>query len=337
MISKIKDAIRNVFNSDEKEKDEQSRKTAYLQQKTNNVLANNEYNPFVDKDGKIINPMLNYQKLLDNPNVSQKAKEYISAATGLVQSSNVAKKVVAKNDTANSTSQSSVSNSYNGQSFHNNGVGFISAKYESGGDGGRVSSGEGDAGGVSYGVSQFSSKTGSADSFISWLKKNNPTMASAFKNHKAGTTEFSNAWKQTFSQYGDDFTKIQRQYTYDNFVMPLANLAKEKTGVDYTRSTALKELLYSTAIQFGGSSLGLSALGNVNANMSDKDIINASYDKKISNYKNYFSSSSTAVQESVKDRFARERQDVLNLIGMDNAWKAGNTIKQSTVGQTVNK
>ena len=141
-------------------------------------------------------------------------------------------------------------------------------------------------------------------------------MANAFKNYKAGTTEFSNAWKQTFSNYGEDFTNVQKQYTYDNYVKPLAELAKQKTGVDYTRSTALQELLYSTAIQFGSGSLGLSALGNVSAGMSDADIINASYDNKISNYKNYFKSSSANVQESVKKRFINERQDVLQLLNI---------------------
>lgn len=42
-----------------------------------------EYNPFVKKDGSLVNPYINYQKVLDNPNVSSKAKDYISKATGL--------------------------------------------------------------------------------------------------------------------------------------------------------------------------------------------------------------------------------------------------------------
>ena len=42
-----------------------------------------EYNPFLNKDGSVFNKYLNHQSLLDNPNVSAKAKQFISNATGL--------------------------------------------------------------------------------------------------------------------------------------------------------------------------------------------------------------------------------------------------------------
>ena len=315
MSLKLKEIVGNIFYTDKKEKEAEAQKTAKLQQTTNNVFGTTQkdsadtFNPFLDKNGELFNPLLDYQKILDNPNISQKAKNYITQATGLTQ-----KTVENKPSVFSYSDSKAKSNTYNGNTFNNGKLGFISAKYESGGNGGSVSSGNGDAGGVSYGISQFSSKVGSADNFVSWLKQTNPKMASAFKNFKAGTNEFSNAWKQTFSQYGDAFTDVQSQYTYANYVEPLAKLAKQKTGIDYTRSSALMELLYSTAIQFGSGSLGLSALGNATASMSDAEIVNASYDKKIANYKSYFKSSSPAVQESVKNRFKNERQDVLSLI-----------------------
>ena len=307
----LNNVIRNIFHSDEKEKAEAEQKTADLQNKANTVFGTNEkpatntLNPFLKSDGSLVNPLLNYQKLLDNPNISEKAKKYIQSATGLAPSTtqSLPNKTIKTNSVF-----------FQGEPIDDRGVGFVSAKYESGGNGGAVSTGSGDAGGVSYGVSQFATNTGSADGFVSWLKQNNPEMASAFKNYKAGTTEFSNAWKQTFSQYGDNFTKVQQQYTYDNYVKKLADAAKQKTGIDYNRSAALRELIYSTAIQFGPYDLGLSALGNVTPDMTDKEIVNASYDKKISNYKNYFKSSSASVQEGVKNRFIKEREDVLQLL-----------------------
>ena len=42
-----------------------------------------EYNPFLDKDGNVFNKYVNYQALLDNPNVASKVKGFISDATGL--------------------------------------------------------------------------------------------------------------------------------------------------------------------------------------------------------------------------------------------------------------
>lgn len=47
---------------------------------------NAEYNPFLDKNGNLFNKYLNYQSILDNPNVTSKAKQFISSATGLTQS-----------------------------------------------------------------------------------------------------------------------------------------------------------------------------------------------------------------------------------------------------------
>lgn len=89
MISKTKEAIRNIFNSEEKAKEEQAQQTATLQQKVQNTFGTNEnsgttsYNPFLKKNGDLVNPLLNYQKILDNPNISQVAKKYITQATGL--------------------------------------------------------------------------------------------------------------------------------------------------------------------------------------------------------------------------------------------------------------
>ena len=42
-----------------------------------------EYNPFLDKNGEIFNKYINYQQILDNPDISTKTKEYITKATGL--------------------------------------------------------------------------------------------------------------------------------------------------------------------------------------------------------------------------------------------------------------
>ena len=89
MLTKLKDLVGNIFHTEEKEKAEEERKSTELQQKLNNVLGTNQnanattYNPFLKKDGSLFNPLLNYQTILNNPNISQKAKNYISQATGL--------------------------------------------------------------------------------------------------------------------------------------------------------------------------------------------------------------------------------------------------------------
>ncbi len=264
------------------------------------------YNPFLKRDGTLANKYLDYQSIVDRAETSDKVRKLIGEATGVQRSTQTQNDKI---DTVKTTGGTA-------QTIGNGKIGFISAKYETGGAGaGTISQSNGDYGGTSYGIPQFSTTTGSADNFVNWLKTANPTLGNYFGNAKAGTADFNNAWKKASADFGDTFGELQTQYAYNTFVQPLVNLAKEKTGVDYTRSPALTELIYSTAIQFGGGNLGLSALGNVNANMSDTDIINASYDNKISNYKNYFRSSSADIQESVKNRFANERNDILSLLG----------------------
>ena len=46
-------------------------------------------NPFLNRNGGLVNPYIDYQKVLDNPNVTSKAKQFISQATGLMPSVNM--------------------------------------------------------------------------------------------------------------------------------------------------------------------------------------------------------------------------------------------------------
>jgi len=194
-------------------------------------------------------------------------------------------------------------------------LGTISEKYETGGrGGGTISNTEGDYGGKSYGVSQFSTTTGSANSFVKWLKNQYPDMGNAFGKSKAGTSDFDTAWKSTYNTFGEAFTMAQREYTYNKMVLPFIEKAKKDYGVDLSKTRALQELAYSTAVQFG--SAGTYALGDINSNMTEDEIIRTSYAAKRNNVSTWFRGSSAAIQTSLKNnRFTTEEQDVLALVG----------------------
>lgn len=93
MISKIKSAINNLFNADEEEKAKKKQIREDLQKKFNTAVAfgttesnsNNSLNPFLKSNGELVNPNLNYQQLLNSSRISQRAKDYITKATGLTQ------------------------------------------------------------------------------------------------------------------------------------------------------------------------------------------------------------------------------------------------------------
>lgn len=69
-------------------KKEWENKVPFLQNKVSKLYGAEDtaYNPFLDKDGNVFNKYLNYQGILDNPNIASKTKQFISNATGLTPS-----------------------------------------------------------------------------------------------------------------------------------------------------------------------------------------------------------------------------------------------------------
>lgn len=86
----FKEILGNIFNAVKNEKKETEKRTADLQQKANTVFGtdtpttSNKPNPFLKQNGELVNPQLNYQGLLDNPDISQTVKNYITQATGFL-------------------------------------------------------------------------------------------------------------------------------------------------------------------------------------------------------------------------------------------------------------
>ena len=111
----FKDAIRNVFHADETESAKENQHLKYLQEKTNNTLGTNAtpktntLNPFLNKNGQLVNPHINYQQLLDRPNVSQTVKNYITQATGLSPTVKQQKTVVPSTGSSYTPSSSNTS------------------------------------------------------------------------------------------------------------------------------------------------------------------------------------------------------------------------------------
>lgn len=76
----------NIFHTDEKEREATKQRALALQQKLGNAdgtIGKYSYNPFLKRNGELMNPHINYRKLLDSPNVSDTVKGYIQKATGL--------------------------------------------------------------------------------------------------------------------------------------------------------------------------------------------------------------------------------------------------------------
>ncbi|HEY6660074.1 MAG TPA: LysM domain-containing protein [Pyrinomonadaceae bacterium] len=204
-------------------------------------------------------------------------------------------------------------------------LGALSAKYETGGKGpGTVSTGAGDFGGVSYGSYQMASKMGVPTRFVTqpgfpWLQD--------FANLVAGTAQFTAVWKRIAAQQTDAFQRAQHAYIKKTHYDVLAAKILSDDNLDVnTRSRALQDVVWSTAVQHGGATpivhRACTTLSCKQADPDyDKQLICAIYAergrRKPDGNLAYFSKSSASVQTGVANRFKNELQDALAMLAKE--------------------
>ena len=202
-------------------------------------------------------------------------------------------------------------------------LGVLSEKYESNGNSGCISSGEGDYGGKSYGAWQLSSKLGSLNGFVNWLKGENYdfykrlTDARSLDNGSNCGPHFDKEWKNLANNHYNTFYNLQHKYTKKTFYDDLVNRLTTNDGFsNMLTNFSIRNVLWSTAVQHG-------AYGayQIIAPLSDtKDVekfINKVYAergrKNSSGGLVHFPNCSKAVQRGVASRFSREENDAIRM------------------------
>ena len=204
-------------------------------------------------------------------------------------------------------------------------LGTLSAKYETGGRGpGTVSTGAGDRGGVSYGSYQMASKLGVATRFV---KQDGFPWLTDFQNLTAGSGDFTACWKRIAKNEPDAFQKCQHDFIKKTHYDLLVAKIISEDGLDVnTRSHALQDVVWSTAVQHGGaSSIVHKALARVKVDKTDpsfdEQVIRAIYAErgktKADGSLVYFSRNSPNVQKGVANRFKSELKDALAMLAKD--------------------
>jgi hypothetical protein len=203
-------------------------------------------------------------------------------------------------------------------------LGKLSERYETGGRGaGVVSTGAGDAGGASYGSYQMTSKPGGGT-----VKRFVSDPAFPFRNKFAGltpgTAQFTGAWKQLAQTNRDEFQSSQHDFIKKTHFDPLVRKIINEDGLNVlTRSHALQDVIWSTAVQHGpGANIPHVALANVRSRPEDpdfdKEFIKAIYAergrKRADGVLARFSRNSPAVQRGVAQRFRDEQRDALQML-----------------------
>lgn len=127
-------------------------------------------------------------------------------------------------------------------------LGSLSEQYESGGKGpGVVSSGQGDPGGISYGVYQLSTNAGTLTSF---LKVEGKPWASEIGVKKPGSPAFSAAWKAIAAREPAVFRSAQHGFIERSHYRPVVHAVLSAKGLDLDfRSDAVRDVIWSMAVQ----------------------------------------------------------------------------------------
>jgi hypothetical protein len=126
---------------------------------------------------------------------------------------------------------------------------------------GKLSGGADDPGGKSYGTFQFASKRGIGGSSVKAFvqryyaddfQEPDPARPGRHKPMEPGTQTFDKKWGQVAKDESDLFRNNEHEFIYDTHFGPVADAVKSATGLDIaTRSDALKNVLWSVAVQHG--------------------------------------------------------------------------------------
>ena len=198
-------------------------------------------------------------------------------------------------------------------------LGDLSAQYESGGDPGSISNGDGDAGGKSYGLYQLSLNAGSLQAFLDWCATNADQVHQVLSLYQVASDNFDVVWGKLATDYTDDFVNAQWGYIKSAYYDP-AVTALQGINVDVTtRSEALQQVLWSRAVQYSpGNMADLFAeaaqyASKAITDMTDADFIQNVYEVNLDD--GQWTSGSPSLRPGLFARFLDERQKALAMLG----------------------
>lgn len=197
-------------------------------------------------------------------------------------------------------------------------TGELSARYESRGGVGTVSSGVGDSGGVSYGTYQLATTRGTPGEFVDWAAEHYPQAHARLDGLTPGSAAFGQRWRELAAADPDGFGAAQHAFIVQSHYQPGVDriVARVPEFTLAGRDDVVADVVWSTTVQHGAggaATVFANALrGEDVAAMSDADLIRAVYaERGRDDGMAYFSRNSDNVRAGVVARFPREQADAL--------------------------
>lgn len=206
-------------------------------------------------------------------------------------------------------------------------IGDLSKEYESNGDIGAISTGEGDYGGKSYGMYQLASNVGSVDDFIAWgLNSDYSWIAEELDKYEIGSYDFDNAWTYFANNDYENFYNMQHSYAIHKYYDVSVELLREHLFNIENHSETMKDVIFSRAIQYGTGNivemfedalvimgeklnLELDNLSYVDERRFDYDLITSIYDVCMTTEWN-----NSVLRDSLNHRFREEKAKAIQML-----------------------
>ena len=200
-------------------------------------------------------------------------------------------------------------------------LGQLSARFESGGDG-VAAVGYDRNGGTSYGKYQVSSRAGSLGDFLDFLDSAAPDLAQRLRAAGPGNTgsrkgAMPDAWRAIAREQPERFEDLQEAFVRQSHYEPAVEAIARRTSLSAdTLSTAMREVIWSTAVQHGpaGAARIFDRADAMSGNPTDPGYESRLISNVYRIRAGQFGSSDSNVQAAVANRFKQEKMLALNLL-----------------------
>ena len=220
-------------------------------------------------------------------------------------------------------------------------ISVLARKYESSGDPACVSPGNGDLGGVSYGLYQLSSAQGSVKEFLAWLcdypVDELANYGRVLSELEINSEEFKRQWQEIGTIDPGNFGMLQDAYIKERYYGRASDLLCKENYCADKHTTAMRAVILSRTVQNGPSGCvelmqtACEKLGNPNLSFVDDayfdhDLIAVIYDFLIAECDsvrlhggvwrsaNGFCNGSAGVIGGLRSRFVREKAEALTML-----------------------